>query len=55
MRQRAVVAMTTFMQPDMIFADEMTTALDVVVQRNILMMLTELQKKTRNTLCLLAR
>ena len=54
MRQRVVIAMATFLQPDMIFADEPTTALDVVVQRNILMMLTELQKKMKNTLVIVS-
>lgn len=54
MRQRVVIAMATFLQPGMIFADEPTTALDVVVQRNILMMLTELQRKMQNTLVIVS-
>lgn len=49
MRQRVVIAMATFLKPDIILADEPTTALDVVVQRNILMMLTELQERMGNT------
>jgi len=54
MRQRVVIAMATFLHPGMIFADEPTTALDVVVQRSILMMLTELQRKMRNTLVIVS-
>jgi len=50
MRQRAIIALATFMSPSVILADEPTTALDVVVQRGILMMLTRLQKQNRNTL-----
>ena len=36
MRQRIMVAMGTFFNPDIILADEPTTALDVVVQKGIL-------------------
>ena len=54
MRQRAIIALATFMAPSLILADEPTTALDVVVQRGILMMLTRLQKKYRNTLVIVS-
>ena len=39
MRQRAIIALATFMSPNVVLADEPTTALDVVVQKGILMML----------------
>jgi peptide/nickel transport system ATP-binding protein len=42
MRQRAIIALATFMSPNVVLADEPTTALDVVVQRGILMMLMRL-------------
>ncbi len=50
MRQRAIIALATFMSPNVVLADEPTTALDVVVQKGILMMLMRLQKKLRNTI-----
>ena len=50
MRQRAIIALATFMAPSVVLADEPTTALDVVVQRGILMLLMRLQKQLKNTL-----
>lgn len=49
MRQRVIVAMATFVQPRFVLADEPTTALDVVVQRGILTLLRNLQKRLGNT------
>lgn len=49
MRQRVIVALATFVQPKFILADEPTTALDVVIQRGILTMLVQLQKRLQNT------
>jgi len=49
MRQRVIISMATIHNPKIIYADEPTTALDVVVQRGILEMIRELQKKLNNT------
>ena len=52
MRQRCIIALATFMdpKPSVMLADEPTTALDVVVQRGILMLLMKLQKEYKNTM-----
>ena len=54
MRQRVVIALATFMAPNIVLTDEPTTALDVVVQRGILMLLTRLQCQYQNTLVLVS-
>src|SRR5690606_37259792 len=43
MRQRAMIAMAMVTKPDLLIADEPTTALDVNIQRQILNLLKELK------------
>jgi peptide/nickel transport system ATP-binding protein len=43
MRQRAVIAMAMALNPELVIMDEPTTALDVVVQRDILQQIQDLQ------------
>ncbi len=45
MKQRAITAMALACNPDLIIADEPTTALDVIIQAQVLKVLKELQQK----------
>ena len=54
MRQRVLVAIAAFVNHRLILADEPTTALDVVVQKKILLMMVEIQRRQRNALVLVS-
>jgi peptide/nickel transport system ATP-binding protein len=45
MRQRVIIAMALALQPELVIMDEPTTALDVVVQREILQQVRDLQNE----------
>ncbi len=44
-KQRVIIAMAIACKPDILIADEPTTALDVTVQKDIILLLKELQRK----------
>lgn len=52
MRQRAIIALASFLSPRVLIADEPVTALDVVVQRGVLQLLKEVQEKLEATIIL---
>ena len=46
MKQRVMIAITLACQPDLLIADEPTTALDVTIQAQVLQLLKDIQKDT---------
>lgn len=50
MRQRVMIAMAVILHPDLIVADEPTTALDVTVQNQIIALLREINQKEHNAM-----
>lgn len=53
MRQRVMVAMGLLCQPDLLIADEPTTALDVTVQAQISQLMSELRAKSNTAIILI--
>jgi len=53
MRQRVTIALATILSPKLIFADEPTTALDVIVQRGVIQILKEIQRREGSTIVLI--
>ncbi len=53
MRQRVMIAMSLSCEPDILIADEPTTALDVTIQAQILELIKSLQKKSNMSVILI--
>ncbi|MDR2661261.1 MAG: ABC transporter ATP-binding protein [Lactobacillaceae bacterium] len=53
MRQRVMIALAIANEPDLIIADEPTTALDVTIQAQILDLIQEIQKKKKSGVLLI--
>ena len=50
MRQRVAIALATICRPEFIIADEPTTALDVVVQKDVLALMREIQREMASSM-----
>jgi len=52
MKQRLTIALAALLNPTIMICDEPTTALDVVVQRGVVQLLKDIQKKLKNSIIL---
>jgi len=52
MKQRVTIALAALLKPRIIICDEPTTALDVVVQRGVVQLLKDIQKRLENSIIL---
>ena len=50
MRQRVTIGLATVCQPEFVIADEPTTALDVVVQKDVLALIKDLQRQMNSSI-----
>jgi len=53
MRQRVMIAMALACDPDVLIADEPTTALDVTIQAQIIQLMQDLQKKSNSAIIMI--
>ena len=53
MKQRVIIAMAIALSPELIIADEPTTALDVIVQRGILQLLSDIKERLKSSIILI--
>jgi len=54
MRQRVIIALATVLKPRVIFADEPSSALDVVAQRGVIQLLKKIQREQQNIMVLVS-
>ena len=53
MKQRVVIAMALACNPELLIADEPTTALDVIIQAQVLEMMTKLKEQLNTAMILI--
>ncbi len=53
MRQRAIIALTLFLRPTIVIADEPTTALDVIMQDQVLNYIKKIREETNSSMMMI--